>query len=184
MPFLALPWVIGPVPIMVTVLAAYACGIAVVNQRPTTWEAFAAAFLLPCGFIAIACQLFLSHLNFTVLLIGNQIISSACFFIIMHASGMRAAPDLSSKETSQKALRCFMIFPPAYIVYNLILWWFPGADRCTIAKCFVYEWALGRIDHIFAKLYLETLFGAFLLVVILSVLYYAFMKTRRDHFSK
>ncbi|WP_085779436.1 hypothetical protein [Rhizobium sp. NXC14] len=184
MPFPAAPWVIGPVPIILTVWAAYACGIAVVKQRPTTGEAFLAAFLLPGGLTSIACQLFLSQRNFTALLIGNQFVSSAFFFIVMHASGMRATPDLTSKETLQRAVKSFVILLTSYIVSNLLFWLFPGSDRCTIAKCSVYEWALGRKDHIFSRLYLETLWGVMLLMGIFSILYYAFRKIGRDHFSK
>lgn len=126
MPFPAAPWVIGPVPIILTVWAAYACGIAVVKQRPTTGEAFLAAFLLPGGLTSIACQLFLSHRNFTALLIGNQFVSSAFFFIVMHASGMRGTPDLTSKETLQRAVKSFVILLTSYIVSNCFSGCFPA----------------------------------------------------------
>lgn len=173
MPFLALPWVVGPVPIILTVWAAYACGKAVVKQRPTTGEAFAGALLLPGGLTSIGSQLFLSQNNFTAVLICNQIISSVCFLIIMRVSGFRRASFLSSKSTSPAELKRFVILVVSYILFNMIIWWFPGANRCTIAKCFVYELALGRIDQFFAKMYPETLFGALMLVGILSFVSYA-----------
>ena len=183
MPFLALPWVIGPVPIVLTVWAAYACGIAVVQQRPTSGKAFFGALFLPSGLTAIACELFGSHRNFTALSICDQIAASVCFFTIMHASGFRrvSVANRTPKETWSQA-RQFVILLSSYMFFNLILWWFPGPDKCTIAKCFVYEWALGRIDHIFAKLYLATLFGVILLMGILSYLYYEFPKICRDRF--
>ncbi|WP_126910536.1 hypothetical protein [Rhizobium chutanense] len=184
MPYLGFPWVIGPVPIILTVWAAYACGIAVAKQRPTSGEAFLGALFLPSGLIAIGCQLVLSHRNFTALLICGQIAASVCFLTIMHVSGFRRVPSANRAPKEASQARLFMILLASYMFFNLVLWFFPGADKCTIAKCFVYEWALGRIDHIFAKLYLETLFGALLLTGILSFLYYEIPQMCRDHFSK
>ena len=100
MPFLALPWVIGPIPIAITVWAAYQCGIAVAKQRPTSGEAFVAALMFPIGVIAIVYQLFLSDRNFNVMLIASQLMASICFHIIMYASGWRRRTEnLDGKES-------------------------------------------------------------------------------------
>lgn len=178
MSFLALPWVIGPIPIVVTVWAAYACGIAIAKKMPTSGEAFLGAILLPSGLTASACQLILSNQNTTILLIGSQIISSLCFFIIMHASGFRLTPvaNLKTPNESPILLKSFVILLSAYIIFNVILWKFPGSDRCTIGKCFVYEWVLGRKDHVFAVLYLGISSGALMLIGIYAFLFRAFLK--------
>jgi len=87
----------------------------------------------------------------------------------MYASGWRRTTD-NIPKLPQDILKGFVILCSAYILFNLILWWFPGSNRCTIAKCFVLEWGLGKIDHVFAKLYLESIFGALLLVGIFSII--------------
>ncbi|MDR9813763.1 hypothetical protein [Rhizobium hidalgonense] len=181
MHFLALPWVIGPIPIVVSVWAAYACGIAVATKTPTSGEAFLGALLLPSGLTATACQLILSNQNFTILLIGSQIISSLCWFIIMHASGFRLAPVENPENSSEKypgPLKTFVVLVSAYIIFNVILWMFPGSDRCTIGKCFAYEWALGRKDDVFSRLYLEISFGSLLLIGIFAFLFRALLLRR------
>jgi hypothetical protein len=145
MSFLTLPWVIGPVPIVVTFWAAYACGVAIATKTPTSGEAFLGALLLPSGLTAAACQLILSNQNFTILLISSQIISSLFFFIIMYVSGFRFTPVANLETSSEKypgPLKLFVILVSAYITFNVVLWVFPGSDRCTIGKCFAYEWAL------------------------------------------
>lgn len=181
MHFLALPWVIGPIPIVVSVWAAYACGIAVASKTPTSGEAFLGALLLPSGLTATACQLILSNQNFTILLIGSQIISSLCWFIIMHASGFRLAPVENPEKSSEKylgPLKTFVVLMSAYIIFNVILWIFPGSDRCTIGKCFAYEWAMGRKDDVFSRLYLEISFGSLLLIGIFAFLFRALLLRR------
>lgn len=180
MSFLALPWVIGPIPIVVTVWAAYACGIAVATKTPTSGEAFLGALLLPSGLSATACQLVLSNQNIAILLIGSQIISSLCWFIVMHVSGFRFKPVANletSNESPPGSLRFFVIGVSTYIIFNVVfLWVVPGSGRCTIGKCFVYEWVLGRKDHVFAGLYLGSSFGALMLIGIYAFLFRAFLK--------
>ncbi|NEJ22975.1 hypothetical protein GR247_22750 [Rhizobium leguminosarum] len=178
MSFLTLPWVIGPLPIVVTVWAAYACGIAVAKKMPTSGEAFLGALLLPSGLSATVCQLVLSNQNITILLIGSQIISSLCWFIMMHFSGFRLPPNLeTSREKYPGPLKLFVILVSACIIFNVVfLWIVPGSGRCTIGKCFVYEWALGRKDHVFAGLYLGISFGALVLIGIFALLFRAFLK--------
>ena len=179
MSFLSLPWVIGPIPIVLTVWAAYACGIAVSKKTPNSGAAFLGALFLPSGLTATACQLILSNKNFTILLISSQIISSLCFLFIMFASGLRKEPVANRKTSEERSPRFqkhFVILASAYIIFNVVLWKFPGSDRCTIVKCFVLEWALGSKDHIFSRLYLATAFGTLMLAGILSVLFLAFLK--------
>ena len=182
MSFLSLPWVIGPIPIVVTVWAAYACGIAVATKTPTSGEAFLGALLLPSGLTAAACQLILSNQNFSVLLIGGQVFSSLCWFLIMHVSGFRPAPNANMETSSEKypgPLKLFAILVPAYITFNVVIWIFPGSDRCTIGKCFAYEWALGRKADVFARLYLGISFGALVLIGIFALLFRAFQNFTR-----
>ncbi len=187
MSFLALPWVIGPIPIVVTVWAAYACGIAVATKTPTSGEAFLGALLLPSGLTATACQLVLSNQNIAILLIGSQIISSLCWFIVMHVSGFRFTPVVNletSSESPPGSLRLFVISVPAYIIFNVVVWTFTGSDRCTIGKCSAYEWALGRKDHVFAGLYLGISFGALVLIGVFASLFRAFLKFYATTFPK
>ncbi|MBY5406301.1 hypothetical protein [Rhizobium leguminosarum] len=187
MSFLALPWVIGPIPIVVTVWAAYACGIAVATKTPTSGDAFLGALLLPSGLTAIACQLVLSNQNIAILLVGSQIISSLCWFIVMHVSGFRFTP-IANLETSNEShpgsLRFFVISLSSYIIVNVVVWKFTGSDRCNIGKCFVYEWALGRKDRVFAGLYLGISFGALVLIGIFAFLFRAFLKFYATTFPK
>lgn len=187
MSFLTLPWVIGPIPIVVTVWAAYACGIAIAQKTWMSGDAFLGALLLPSGLTATGCQLILSNQNFTILLIGSQIISSLCFIIIMHISGFRLAPVASFETYSEKypgPLKLFVILVSAYIIFNVVLWIFPGSDRCTIGKCFVYEWALGRKDYVFSRLYLGISFGSLVLIGIFAFLFRAFLKFYATTFPK
>jgi len=186
MPFLSLPWVIGPIPIVATVWAAYVCGISVVKKRGTSGEAFLAGLLFPSGLTAIACQFFLSKHNLTVLLISCQIISSACFLFILNAS---TSPRLFSASQAQSPnsppvfSRPFVILSAAFIIFNVFLWRFPGPNHCTIGKCFVMEWGVGRIDRVFSRIYLETILGTIMLAGIISHVLRLFLKIRRDRFS-
>ncbi|MGR9406275.1 hypothetical protein ACU8MI_06955 [Rhizobium leguminosarum] len=180
MSFVTLPWVIGPIPIVVTVWAAYACGIAIAQKTWTSGEAFLGALLLPSGLTAAACQLIFLNQNITILLIGSQIISSLCSFIVMHASGFRLTPVANLETSSEKypgPLKLFIILVSGYIIFNVaFLWVVPGSGRCTIGKCFAYEWALGRKDHVFAGLYLGISFGSLVLIGIFAFLIRAFLK--------
>lgn len=180
--FLGLPWVIGPIPIVATVWAAYVCVITVAKKRGDSGEAFLAGLLLPSGLIAIACQLFLSDYNLTVLLISSQIISSACFLFILNASTSSrffGASEAQSSASPPVFSRPFMILSAAFIIFNVFLWRFPGPNRCTIGKCFAMEWALGRIDRVFSRIYLETILGTIMLAGIVSHLLRLFLKVRR-----
>lgn len=181
MPFLSLPWVIGPIPIVITVWAAYACGIAVAKQRPTSGEAFVAALMLPIGLIASVCQLFFSDRNLNIMLIISQLIASFCFFIIMYAGGWRRSTVRSESEDCV-IIKYFVIIVCSYVLFNIFIWSFRGADRCTMAKCFVLEWGLGRIDHVFVMVYLEGAFGGLMLIGILPVLFEGLLKVIRDRF--
>nr|KZA98931.1 hypothetical protein A4A59_25610 [Rhizobium leguminosarum] len=183
MTFLSLPWVIGPVPIVATIWAAYTCGIVVAKKTGDNGKAFMAALLLPSGLVSVAQQLFLSDRNFAVLLISSQIVSSAFFLFILNISKSPGASQVNLGERPPTFSRQFMILSVSYILFNVILSIFPGPDRCTIAKCFVMEWVLGRIDHVFSRLYLETMFGTILLTGIVSHLFRLFMKSRRNGFS-
>ncbi|MBY5318805.1 hypothetical protein ACC713_06525 [Rhizobium johnstonii] len=181
MPSLSLPWVIGPIPIVITVWAAYECGVAVAKQRATSGEAFVAALMLPIGLIAIVCQLFLSDRNLNIMLITCQFIASFCFFIVMHASGWRRI-FVRSESESNVIMKYFVIGVCAYVLFNVFILVFHGADRCTVGKCFILEWGLGRIDHIFVRLYLGGAFGALMLIGILPVLFEGFLKVIRNRF--
>lgn len=185
MPSFSLPWVIGPIPILATVWAAYISGASVAKKGGASGEAFVAALLLPSGLIAIACQLFLSDRNFFILLISSQIVASGCFLLIIVVSKSPTVGATKAKhvEGTPNLFKIFCISSVSYILFNMFLWIFPGSNRCSIAKCFAFEWALGRIDHVFSRLYLETAFGAFLLAGIISLLYHFFLRIRRDRFS-
>jgi len=182
MSFLNLPWVIGPIPIVITVWAAYACGVAVAKQRPTSGEAFLAALMFPIGLIAIVYQLFLSDRNMNVLLITSQLMASICFFIIMYASGWRRRTESPDGKESPIVMKYFAMLVVTFVLYNIFILNFQGEDRCTIAKCFVLEWSLGRIDRAFSRLYLEGAFGALILIGILPVIFGGFLKVIRDRF--
>ncbi|MBB3742651.1 hypothetical protein FHX10_002144 [Rhizobium sp. BK591] len=67
----------------------------------------------------------------------------------------------------------------SFIIFNVFLWRFPGPNRCTIGKCFVMEWGLGRIDRVFSRIYLETILGTIMLAGIISHLLRLFLKIRR-----
>ncbi|RSB63432.1 hypothetical protein EFD55_28485 [Rhizobium pisi] len=181
MSFLNLPWDIGLIPIVITVWAAYACGIAVAKQRPTSGDAFLAALMFPIGLIAIVYQLFLSDRNLNVMLITIQPMASIGFFIIMHASGWRRAESPDGKE-SPDVIKKFKILVFSFILYNIFILNFHGDDRCKIAKCFALELSLGRIDQPFSRLYLEGAFGALVLMGILPILFKRPLKFIRDRF--
>lgn len=186
MSFLSLPWVIGPIPIVATAWAAYVCVINVAKKRGDSGKAFMGALLLSSGLTSIVQQLFVSDQNFAVLLISSQIVSSGFFLFIMKASqspGWIGPSQAKVGERPPTFSKEFVILSVSYILLNVIISIFPGPDRCTIAKCFVMEWAFGRIDHVFSRLYLETTFGTILLAGIISHLFRLFKKIRRSRFS-
>lgn len=166
---------------MITVWAAYACGVAMAKQRPTSGEAFLAALMLPIGLIAIVCQLFLSDRNLNVMIIVGQLVASVCFFIIMHASGWRRSPVRTERE-SRIIRKYFVVIFFSYVFFNVFIWVFPGADHCTIGKCVVLEWGLGNIENVFVRLYLGGAFGALMLIGILPVLFEEFSKVTHNRF--
>ncbi|MBY5463010.1 hypothetical protein BAE36_16765 [Rhizobium leguminosarum bv. trifolii] len=182
MSLLNLPWVIGPIPIVITVWAAYACGIAVAKQRPTSGEAFLAALMFPIGLIAIVYQLFLSDRNLNVALITSQLMGSIFFLIIMHASGWRRITESHDGKESPIVMRYFTMLVFVFVLYNTFILNFRGDDHCTIAKCFVLEWGLGRIDQPFSRLYLGGAFGALILIGVLPILFKGLLKFIRDGF--
>jgi hypothetical protein len=183
--FLNLPWVIGPIPIAATIWAAYACFRSIVWENRTGDEVFFAALLLPAGVTAIACQMFLSELSFTVLLISGQFVSSLCFFLLL--IGRRSAwpigiSNLKSERTALVVLKNVAVLAAIYTALNVIVFIFPGPDKCSIAKCFALEWMLGRVDHVFSRLYLETTLGAMFLIGIMSQAFELLSKVRRYRF--
>jgi len=179
--FLSLPWVIGPIPIAATIWAAYAYFRSIVWEHGSSGEASFAVLLLPTGLTAIACQLFLSELSFTVLLISGQFVSSLCFFLLLIASRSSRPIGISnfkSERTALVVLKNVAVLAVIYTALNVIVFIFPGSNKCSIAKCFVLEWMLGRVDHVFSRLYPETTLGAMFLIGIISQTFELLSKVR------
>jgi hypothetical protein len=181
MSFLGLPWAIGPIPIVATMWAAYVCSTAIAKKGGMSGEVFFAALLLPTGLIATACQLFLSDLNFIMLLISIQILSSVCFFALTGASKgpLLGERDKSKSHESAYTSPIYVIsFAIICVAFNYLISMDSANNRCTIAKCFILELFFGGKEHVFSRLYLYGSLGSIILIGFCSSFFRSFLSRK------
>lgn len=178
-----LPWVIGPLPIALTVWSACVCCVAILYRGQINGAKCSSAILFPAGLCSIVSELFLQNYNIVVLSLASQFTSCALFFIFLFTStsisGRRARLAKSLSATGYKfCLKNILIFSSSYLGLNLCLLLIPTSNKCSTGKCFVLEFMFGKRDHVFAKLYLIGIVECAILVGLISSAHLLVLKMR------
>ena len=166
MSFMNFPWVVGPIPIVLTALSAYYYWKMIVFRRPTTSENSFGILLLPLGVVSLFIQLFFvyKYLFFYVLLC--QIISSICSFLLAIIANRRSSlphdfpKDESSYFLNIKYLLKLTFF---FLLYNSLIMLVPLDETCHSARCYAFETAFGQRSALFPWVYLGGFIGSLLL---------------------
>lgn len=173
MPSLALPWVIGPIPIMATIWSTYMTATALLRRREMTGERFIAAFLFPLGIIAAISLIFLPQHSLRIVLTAGQLATTLCFAAIYSAEKMRRGDPLLMwvKETTPwKAFWHLYFSLIIYIFYWVIIFIFPISEACATSKCYMLELLFGGKIYNFSVLYFLNFVGSTILAVIILIL--------------
>ncbi|MFS2179186.1 hypothetical protein ACCC98_25115 [Rhizobium pisi] len=184
MPFLALPWVIGPVPILATIWSAYVTTTALVYRGEMTGERFVAAFLLPLGIISLISLIFLKTFDLPVLVTVGQIATTICFVAIYAFEKKRSSYPLlipADDVTINNMSWMLYFLVVVYIIYFIFLFAFPVSEACTIGKCHALELLLGGKGYGFSVLYSLNFVGSVILTFIVATIFSIIAKIKVQH---
>jgi hypothetical protein len=166
------PWIIGPVPIFLTVLCAYIYGKTIARKKVITSERLSAALLLPVGLFSILTQLFFAKYDFVYLLIINQMASSiTCLLLSRLANSVSNnwLPRPKTKESFTGLFKATTISGMIFLSIDAAFIFIPHPNKCTIAKCYVLEAAIGAKTSIFSTVYSGSFLGSIFLFVAVAM---------------
>lgn len=184
MPFISLPWVAGPVPILATLWSAYVTTTALVYRREMTGERFVAAFLFPLGLVALISMMFLKTYDLPILITVGQLATTLWFAAIYIFEKKRRGdtPVMPIKETSIYNISWMLyFFIVIYTIYLIFVFIFPISGACTIGKCYAFELLLGGKEHGFSVLYSLNFVGSAVLSFIVLILFQIITKIKAQH---
>ncbi|MBB3660957.1 magnesium-transporting ATPase (P-type) [Rhizobium sp. BK650] len=174
MPSFSLPWVVGPVPIVVTIWSAFTTAAALVRRREMTGGRFASAFLFPLGAIAAVSLTFLPRYDLRVVSVAGQLTTTLFFIAIYIAEKTRRGDPLLAPMEEQINLRnmfwtlYFIII--IYITYVIIIFSFPISEACSIGRCYILELLFGGKIYSFSVLYFVNSVGSMFLSCIIVII--------------
>jgi len=180
---LELPWIIGPVPILVTLWSFYDYATALRYREVAGGTHIAAAYLLPVGTISVIAQLLFSANSFSFVLVSSQLLSAVLAIYLLLFLNYISTGSIFLKKLSDARENKFGQFT----IISLIIVIFTDVigikshplSACTIGKCYIIEYAFGSNTEIFSGLYLLGVLGAFFLSTFIGGVYFLFFK-RRD----
>ncbi|MGR9537837.1 hypothetical protein [Rhizobium leguminosarum] len=181
MPSFSLPWVVGPVPIVVTTWSAYVTTTAVIHRKEMTGGRFVAAFLFPLGLIAATSLIFLPRYDVRIVLTAGQVATTVCFIAIyILEKTLRGDPPLALTErvTLNKILWSLYFAAIIYFMYCFVMFNFPIFNACSIEKCYALELLLGGKVYKFSVLYSLNFFGSLMLAGIILILFLIISKVQ------
>ena len=166
MSFMNFPWVVGPIPIVLTALSAYYYWEMIVFRKPTTSENSFAILLLPLGIVSLFMQLFFVYRYLFSYVLLCQLISSICSFLLAIIANRRSniPHDFPRDERNYllniKYLLKFVLF---LFLYNFLIMLVPFGETCQSARCYAFETAFGQRSALFPWVYLGGFIGSLLL---------------------
>lgn len=172
MPSNSVPWVVGPVPIVVTIWSAYVTTTALVHRREMTGERFVAAYLFPLGIIAAISLMFLQKYDLRFIILMGQVATAACFVgIFTMEKKLRGDPPLIPMEEFNLNNELWNLYfvSLVYVFYWVIVFSFPVANACTLSKCYFIELMLGEKSYKFSVIYTVNFVGSLILVAISAI---------------
>lgn len=173
------PWVVGPVPVVVTIWSAYVTATALIHRREMTGGRFIAAFLFPLGPIAAISLMFLPRYDLGIVLTVGQVATAICFIATYGLEKMLRGdrPSIPTDEmTLQNMLWTLYLAVIVYSIYCLVVFNGPIFGACSIAKCYVLEFLFGGKAYLFSVLYSVNFVGSLILVGIISILLQVILK--------
>ncbi len=176
-----LPWIIGPLPILLTLWSVYDYVSAFLRREMAGGARIASALLLPLGAICFLFQLGLSNYSFIVLSISAQILTAILFGALIYALNYRSIGRFIIKEHAiglGNSLKgggvCLLIL----VFINSLSYLFGDGSPCTIGKCFAIEYVVGTKADVFSGLYLTGIIGSFFSFGLFMSLYAMFKSMR------
>lgn len=169
MPTFSLPWMIGPIPIIVTAWSAYVTAATLAYRRKMTGERFVAAFLLPLGIVS-AASLLASTLDTRIVVSAGHISTTLSFVLTYIAEKTRCGdpPLTQTKEAGRQNIFWSLYFLSViYILYLVFIFAFSISSACTIAKCYVLEMLFGGKIYGFSTFYFANFVGSIILSLII-----------------
>lgn len=173
------PWVVGPVPVVVTIWAAYVTATALIHRREMTGGRFIAAFLFPLGLIAAISLIFLPRYDLGIVLIVGQVATAICFIAtyVLEKTLRGDPPSMPTEESNlQNMLWTLYIAVIVYSIYYIFVFKGPIFGACSIAKCYILELLFGGKVYSFSVLYSVNFVGSLILVGVISILLKVILK--------
>lgn len=162
-----LPWVVGPIPILITIFSAYVCGRMLARREVTSGGTFAAELFLCVGVISLVVHLLsdMDHLKISIFI--TQLLSTiSCVTLALFINKIgHGIPDFPKQhESSEKSSLQVLIFFAVFVIMNTIIFYIPIYNKCVSAKCSASEFIFGSISHVFTWVYLFGFCGSLALV--------------------
>ncbi|MBM7046389.1 hypothetical protein [Rhizobium lusitanum] len=177
-----LPWIIGPVPILLTLWSIYDYASALRNREVAAGAHVAAAYLLPVGIVSLLAQLLFSQNILPLILVSSQILSAIiAVSLILYLNYSSSGSAFLRKKTSSVTYGFEYITMASLVIVfiiNIMIVYSDPLSPCTIGKCYVLEYTFGSKSDIFSNVYMIGVVGAFFLSVFIVGVYSIFFKRK------
>lgn len=177
-----MPWTIGPVPLGLTIAAAYGVFIAFVRREGFSFVFVISALGLVSGVAAFAVHLWRPSVDHMTILLTGQVVCTGVVFLLCWLSWVARKPEgkpqkLVSDVAPIKGLLASLAFP---LVINVLFYLWPiTSNYCAKlaygnaysgAKCRAQEnfWGLHDLP---LEIYFGVLFGVFGLVMFIVIVF-------------
>ncbi|MBB5572331.1 hypothetical protein GGD50_000907 [Rhizobium paranaense] len=170
---LSLPWIVGPVPIMLTAWSAIVFGRTVSSRRALKIGSgnIASSFVLSLGLSSIIFQRLYPEGGFIVFILSQLFSSVFCCIItntVNYFSNNDA--DFPRKDLSwMTSIKVILVGAITFFLFNIVYFLLSG-NKCNGQRCYAFEYLFGRNDKIFSSLYI----GYFAPTVFLTISIFVF----------
>lgn len=193
-PAIGLPWVIGPLPLVATIWTAYGYIKGLIYKRMNDGARILCSFLLPIGVFSLLGELVFLKYNIHLLIVSFQILSGlSCYGMLLLANYVVSGSifstdykvvnrnvDVDLRDVQFKAIKMIIVCSGIIVALDYFVFGFDLNSKCT-GRCRGGEVLLGQNTHVFANLYISSLFGSLLIMGIIGgvLLFYRSLTARK-----
>lgn len=170
-----LPWIFGPVPIVLTIWSAIVFGKTVRSRRALKIGSgnIVSSFMLSIGIVSTIIQISYPNGGFITSILSQIASSLLCCAVanIVNYYSLESG-DFPRKDLSISAsFRIVLVGISVFSIINTVYFILPKKEYCNDSRCYTSEYLFGRQDEIFQSVYLGNLGPSVFLTISIFVIW-------------